>query len=161
MYSTLFIVMVLTVIVSVTSNFNVWFGSFYFNKNKNQISIICMQYPSFTKIWVRIAFYFIIPEGKFFSQQGQWPFFTVNTVDDGVFNYFFDNLITHERELLLGSLSSLDYQTPAFSFSPFGRWQVDSGPLGGLPAPKTTAATTLTNAATTTMMTTTMTITGR
>ena len=63
---------------------------------------------------------------------------------------FFDNLITHERDLAFGLLSSLDIQTPAFVFSPFGGWQGDSSPLGGLPAPKTTTATTTTNTATTT-----------
>ena len=71
----------------------------------------------------------------------------------------FDYLITHERDLLFGSLSSLDIQTPAFVFSPFGGWRGDSGPLGGLPARKTTTATTLANTATTT--TTMTTIVGR
>ena len=47
---------------------------FYFNRNKNQISILCMQYPSFTRIWVRIDFYFIILEGKFFLSKDNGPF---------------------------------------------------------------------------------------
>ena len=63
-------------------------------------------------------------------------------------------LITHECDMLFGSLSSLDIQTPAFVFFPFGGWQGESGPLGGLPTRKTITATTLTNRTTTmTMMT--------
>ena len=95
-----------------------------------------------------------------FFQQGQRPLFTINTVNDGFFINFFDNLITHERDLSFGLLSSLDIHTPALSLSPFGRWQGDSSPLGGLPEPKTTTATTLKNTATTTTTTTMATITG-
>ena len=39
------------------------------------------------RIWVCIAFYFIILEGKFFSHQGQWLFVTVNSVNDGIFHH--------------------------------------------------------------------------
>ena len=63
-----------------------------------------------------LLFNFIILEGKFFSQQGEWPFFTVNTIDDGFFMDFFDNLITHEHDLSFGLLSSLDIHTPALIF---------------------------------------------
>ena len=73
----------------------------------------------------------------------------------------FDNRITHERDPSFGLLSSLDIQTPAFAFSPFGGWKGDSGTLGGLPALKTTTATTLANTATTTTTTTMTTIMGR
>ena len=83
------------------------------------------------------------------------PLFTITTVDDGLFINIFDNLITHGSDVSFGSLSSFDIQTPSFVFLPFGGWQSDSGPLGGLPALKTTTATTLTNTATT--MTTPMT----
>ena len=81
-------------------------------------------------IILKFDFYFIILEGKFFSQQGQWPFFTVNTVDDEFFNNIFDIFITHEHELSFGSLTSLDIHTLALTFSPFRGWQGDSGPLG-------------------------------
>ena len=63
-----------------------------------------------------LPFYFIILKGKFFFQQGQWRFFTVNTVDDGFFMNFFDNLITDERDLSFGLHSSLDIHTPALNF---------------------------------------------
>ena len=86
---------------------------------------------------------------------------TVNTVDDGFFIKKFDNLITHERDLSFGFLSSLDIHTPSLLFLPFFGWQGDSSPLGGLPAPKTTTATTLTNTTTTTTTTTMTTITGQ
>ena len=43
---------------------------------------------------VFIAFYFIILEGKSFSQQGQWPLFTVTTVNDGPFKFFLTTLST-------------------------------------------------------------------
>ena len=96
-----------------------------------------------------------------FFQQGKWPFLTVNTVNNGLFINCFDKLITHDRGLYFGLLSSLGIHTPALSFSPFGGWQGDSSPLGGLTAPKTTTAKTLTNTAMKTTKTTMMTITGR
>ena len=55
-------------------------------------------------------------EASFFFQQGQWRFFAVNTVDDGFFMNFFYNLMTHERDLLFGLLSSLCIHTPALNF---------------------------------------------
>ena len=67
----------------------------------------------------------------------------------------FDCLITHECDLMFGSLSSLEIQTQYFVFLPFDGCQGDSGPFGGLPAPKTTTSTTLRN----TVMTTTKTMT--
>ena len=73
----------------------------------------------------------------------------------------FDNLITNEHDLSFGSLSLLDIHTSALASSKFCVWQGDSGPLGCLPAPKTTTATTLTNTTTTTMTTMMTTITGR
>ena len=73
----------------------------------------------------------------------------------------FENLITRERDLSFGLLSSLDINIPVLAFSPFGGWQGDSGPLGGLPAPKMTTVTTLTITATKTTTTTMTTITGR
>ena len=62
---------------------------------------------------------------------------------------FFDYHIIHECDLLFGLLSSSVIQTQAFVFSQLFRWQGGSGPWGGLPAPKTTTAKTLTNTATT------------
>ena len=35
---------------------------------------------------------------------------------------FFDNVISHERDLSLEFQSSLDIHTSAFNFSPFGGW---------------------------------------
>ena len=89
---------------------------FYFNRNKNPISILCMLYIPFTRIWVRIAFLFYHPRRQVFFQQGQWSFFTVNTVDDWFFMNFVDNLLTHERDLLFGLLSSLEIHTPDLNF---------------------------------------------
>ena len=61
---------------------------FYFNRNKNQTSILCMLYLPFTRIWVSIVFYFIILEGRSFFQQGQWRFFAFNTIEDWFFMNF-------------------------------------------------------------------------
>ena len=62
-----------------------------------------------------LLFYFIILEDKFFSARTM-TLFTVNTVDNGFFMSFFDKLITHEREISLGLLSSLDIHTPDLNF---------------------------------------------
>ena len=89
---------------------------FYFNRNKNQISILCMLYLPFTIIWVHIVFNFIILEGKNVFYQGQWRFFTVLSIDDWFFVIIFDNFITHERDLSLGLQSSSDIHNSAFNF---------------------------------------------
>ena len=53
---------------------------FYFNRNKNLNSILCMQYPSFTRIWICIVFYH--PLRNFFLSKDNGHFFTVTAVDD-------------------------------------------------------------------------------
>ena len=110
-----------------------------------------------------LDFIFILSSLKasFFLSKDNGPFLQLTPSIMDFFINFFDNLITHDRDLLLGSLSSLDIQTPSFSFSPFGGWQGNSGTLGDIPGPKTTTATTLTKTATTTTTKTMMTITGR
>ena len=47
----------------------------------DQNLILCIQYHSFTRIWVRIVFLFNLFKASFLCLQGQWPFFTVTTVD--------------------------------------------------------------------------------
>ena len=89
---------------------------FYFNRNKNQISILRMLYLPFTRIWVRIVFYFIILEGKKNFQQEQSRFFAYLSIDDQFLMIFVDNLITHECDLSLGFQSSSDIHTSAFIF---------------------------------------------
>ena len=65
---------------------------FYLNRNKNQISILCMPFLHLLEFEFALLFYFIIREGNFFLQQGQWLFFTVNTVDDEIFMKFLTTL---------------------------------------------------------------------
>ena len=48
----------------------------------NQILILCMQYHSFTRIWICIVFLFHPFKASFLSLQGQRHFFTITTVDD-------------------------------------------------------------------------------
>ena len=93
-----------------------WLIRFFLNRNKNKISILFMPYIPFTRIWVLIAFLFYHHRRQVFFQQGQWRCFTVNAIDDRFFMNFFDNLITHEHELLFGLLSSLDIHTSALYF---------------------------------------------
>ena len=139
------------IFVSISHIFNFIYCLFYFIINKNQKSILCMHCPSFTRIWVCIVFLSSSLKASFFLSKDNGPFSpsTPSTID--FFIKYFGYLITHECDLSFGSMSSLDIQTPAFVFLQFGGWQGDSGPLGGLPAPKTTTETTLTNTATTTM----------
>ena len=108
-----------------------------------------------------LIFIFSLLKASFFHSKDNGPFSPLTPSMMDFFIEFFDNLITHERDLSFGSLSSLDIQTPVFKFSPFGGLQGDSGPLGGLPAPKMTTVTTLMITATTTTTTTMTTITGR
>ena len=63
-----------------------------------------------------LVFLFYHPRRQVFFQQGQWRFFVVNTIDDEIFKNIFDNLITHERDLLFRLLSSLDIHAPALNF---------------------------------------------
>ena len=99
-----------------------------------------MPYPPFIIICVCIAFYFIILKGKLFFQQGKCHLFTVNTVNDISFMNYFDNLITHERDLSFGLLSSLDIHTPALNFL-----HLEGGTVTAVTATtKTTTTTTMT-----------------
>ena len=80
-----------------------------------------MQYPSFTRICVRSVFLSSLKASFSISKYN----FPVSPLPPSTMEFFiklFDNLITHERDLSFGSLSSLDIQTPAFVFSPFGGW---------------------------------------
>ena len=134
---------------------------FYFIRNKNKGLILRMQYPSFTKLLVRIVFLFSSFKASFFFSKDNGFFSPLPPSTIYLFIKNFDYLITHECDLSLGSLSSSEIQTQALEFSPFGGWQGGRGPLGGLPAPKTTTATTLTNTAMATMATAMTDIAGR
>ena len=61
-------------------------------------------------------FLFYHPRRQVFFSKDNGAFFTVNTVDDGSSMKLFDNLITHERDLSFGLLSSLDILIPALNF---------------------------------------------
>ena len=132
---------------------------FYSIRNQDQNLILLMRYTLFTIIWVRIFNIFHPLRQIFFSPRTMAFFHRYHRRRLTFSLIFFYYLITYECDLSFGSLLSLAIQTQAFVFSPFGEWQGDSGPLGGLPVPKTTTATTLTNTVTTT--TTTKTIAGR
>ena len=99
--------MVSTLIVSVSSKFNVWFD-FYFILIEIKIKFPYYVCCIFHLLWFEYALFFIFSSLKVrFFHQGQWFFFAVNTIEDWFFMIFFDNLITHERDLSFGLQSPM------------------------------------------------------
>ena len=103
--------------------------NFYVYKSKSNITYaVALIYSNLSPH----CFPFSSLQGKFFSLRGQWPFFTVTTVDNCTFIKLINFLIAHNLDHLVGLLLPLEIQSQAFVFPPFDGWQGDSGPRGVL-----------------------------
>ena len=101
-----------------TSMFDLSF--FQFLTYKNQHLILCMQYDSFTRIWVCIVFlFFNLLRQVFLSKDnGFFSLLPLSTIDFSIKIVGF--FITQECDLSYGSLSLLAIHSQASVFSPFG-----------------------------------------
>ena len=113
-------------------NSNFWLNVILIFTLTNQNLILCMQYHSFTRIWVRIVFLFH-PFKEFFSLSKDNGLFSPLQPSTIVFYIkLIDLLITHECDHSFGSFLPSEIKSQAFVFSPFGGWQGGIGPRGGL-----------------------------
>ena len=99
----------------------------------NKHLILCMQYHSFTRIWVYIVFLFNPFKASFSlsKENGIFPLLPPSTI---VFLInLSDFLVAYECEHSFRSLIQLAIKFQAFVFSPFVRGQGGSGQWGGFP----------------------------
>ena len=82
-----------------------------------------MQYPSFTRIWVRIVFLLSSFKASLFLSKDNGPFSPLPPSTIDFFIKYTDYLITHECDLSFGLLSSSDKKPLYFVIWRVAAWQ--------------------------------------
>ena len=100
--------------------FQFWLYLILFSTCKNQNLILCMQYHSFTRIWVRIIFLFHPFKTIFYLFKDNDLFSPLSPSTIVFSTEFIDFLIAHKCDHLFGSLLPSEVQSQAFIFSQFG-----------------------------------------